>query len=107
MQAEGMLSLKHRRKPSGFLSLMLEYQMKDTIPMKFYDITEEYAQEAATPVQETEHDALAHYFELLITRLMNGEEISEAAQADMAQQAGINPQRIDDIAQFLNTWGNE
>ena len=47
------------------------------------------------------------YFQLLITRLMNNEEISEQAQGEMAVQAGIDRQRIDDIAVFLNKWGNE
>jgi len=43
----------------------------------------------------------------MVTRLMNNEEISEEAQQDMAKEAGINAKRIDDIATFLNTWGNE
>ncbi|VDZ01727.1 protein [Escherichia coli] len=50
---------------------------------------------------------LAHYFQLLLTRLMNNEEISEEAQHEMAAEAGINPVRIDEIAEFLNQWGNE
>ena len=48
-----------------------------------------------------------HYFQLLLTRLMNNEEISEEAQHEMAAEAGINPVRIDEIAEFLNQWGNE
>ena len=47
------------------------------------------------------------YFQLLLTRLMNNEEISEEAQHEMAAEAGINPVRIDEIAEFLNQWGNE
>ncbi|HAI51640.1 MAG TPA: hypothetical protein DCM53_21685, partial [Enterobacteriaceae bacterium] len=46
-------------------------------------------------------------FQLLITRLMNNEEISEEAQQEMAVEAGINALRIDEIATFLNQWGNE
>ncbi|MDY5297874.1 MAG: DUF2543 family protein, partial [Escherichia coli] len=42
-----------------------------------------------------------------LTRLMNNEEISEEAQHEMAAEAGINPVRIDEIAEFLNQWGNE
>ncbi|CSP36005.1 protein [Escherichia coli] len=38
---------------------------------------------------------------------MNNEEISEEAQHEMAAEAGINPVRIDEIAEFLNQWGNE
>ena len=38
---------------------------------------------------------------------MNNEEISEEAQHDMAAEAGINSARIDEIAEFLNQWGNE
>ena len=67
----------------------------------------EYATEAAKPVSDTERDALAHYFQQLITRLMNNEEISEEAQQEMATVAGVDAQRIDDIAEFLNRWGNE
>ena len=77
--------------------------MNNDIPLKFYDIADEYATEAAKPVSDTERDALAHYF----TRLMNNEEISEEAQQEMATEAGVDAQRIDDIAEFLNRWGNE
>ena len=81
--------------------------MSNEISLKFYDIADEYATEAEKPVSDAEHDALAHYFQQLITRLMNNEEISEEAQQEMADVAGIDPQRIDDIANFLNRWGNE
>ena len=81
--------------------------MNNDIPLKYYDIADEYATEAAKPVSDTERDALAHYFQQLITRLMNNEEISEEAQQEMAREAAINENRIDDIANFLNQWGNE
>ena len=71
------------------------------------NIADEYATEAAKPVSDTERDALALYFQQLITRLMNNEEISEEAQQEMATEAGVDAQRIDDIAEFLNRWGNE
>ena len=81
--------------------------MNNDIPLKYYDIVEEYATEAAKPVSESEQDPLAHYFQLLLTRLSNNEEISEEAQQEMATEAGIRASRIDDIANFLNQWGNE
>lgn len=81
--------------------------MTHEIPLKFYDIVDEYSTEAAQAVNDAERDALAHYFQLLITRLMNNEEISEETQQEMAAEAGIKEQRIDDIAEFLNQWGNE
>ncbi|MDM2822233.1 DUF2543 family protein [Citrobacter sp. wls757] len=81
--------------------------MNNDIPLKYYDIADEYATEAAKPVSDTERDALAHYFQQLITRLMNNEEISEEAQQEMATVAAVDAQRIDDIAEFLNRWGNE
>ena len=81
--------------------------MNNDIPLKYYDIADEYATEAATPVNDAERDALAHYFQQLITRLMTNEEISEEAQQEMATVAGVDAQRIDDIAEFLNRWGNE
>ena len=84
-----------------------EQLMNNDIPLKYYDIADEYATEAAKPVSDTERDALAHYFQQLITRLMNNEEISEEAQQEMATEAGISAQRIDEIANFLNEWGNE
>lgn len=40
-------------------------------------------------------------------RVYNNEEISEEAQREMAVQAEIDEARIDDIANFLNQWGNE
>lgn len=81
--------------------------MNNDIPLKYYDITDEYATEAVEPVNEEERTPLAHYFQLLITRLTDSGEISEEAQKEMAEQAGIKASRIDDIANFLNTWGNE
>ena len=81
--------------------------MNNEISLKYYDVADEYATESAKSVSEAERTPLAHYFQLLITRLMNNEEISEAAQTEMAVEAGINAQRIDDIANFLNQWGNE
>ncbi|MGY5956398.1 YmjA family protein [Kosakonia sp. BK9b] len=81
--------------------------MSQQVPLKFYDIVDEYSTESATPVNESERDALAYYFQLLLTRLMNNEEISEASQQEMAREAGIQEPRIDDIANFLNQWGNE
>ena len=77
--------------------------MSNDIPLKFYDIVDEYETEAAAPVKDEERDALARYFQLLIARLTNNEEIDEEAQREMA----INENRIDDIANFLNQWGNE
>ncbi|NHV11454.1 YmjA family protein [Cronobacter turicensis] len=81
--------------------------MSNDIPIKFYDIADEYATETELPVSDAERDRLAHYFQLLITRLMNNEEISEEAQHEMASEAGIAEARIDEIANFLNQWGNE
>ncbi|WP_380178320.1 DUF2543 family protein [Kalamiella sp. sgz302252] len=77
------------------------------VPLKYYDIVDEYATESAEPVNEQEREPLARYFQLLLTRLSNNEEISEEAQQEMASEAGIKAQRIDDIATFLNQWGNE
>lgn len=81
--------------------------MNKDVPLKFYDIVDEYATETAKPVSESERESLAHYFQLLLTRLMNNEEISENAQQEMASEAGIDEFRIDEIATFLNQWGNE
>jgi len=81
--------------------------MNNEASLKYYDILDEYSTESAKPVSESERDSLAHYFQLLITRLMNNEEVSEDTQKEMAGEAGIDEQRIDDIAEFLNRWGNE
>nr|WP_304186706.1 YmjA family protein [Hafnia alvei] len=81
--------------------------MNNEVSLKHYDILDEYSTESAKPVSESERDSLAHYFQLLITRLMNNEEVSEDTQKEMAGEAGIDEQRIDDIAEFLNRWGNE
>ncbi|HAU5563446.1 TPA: DUF2543 family protein [Serratia fonticola] len=81
--------------------------MNNNIPLKYYDIAEEYAAESEHDVSEAELDALAHYFQLLLTRLNNNEEISEEAQQEMAREAGIQAVRIDEIANFLNEWGND
>ncbi|HBI10518.1 YmjA family protein [Franconibacter pulveris] len=81
--------------------------MSAEIPLKYYDIADEYSTECAEPVKESEREPLARYFQLLITRLMNNEEISEEAQREMASEAGIDEERIDEIATFLNQWGNE
>lgn len=81
--------------------------MNNEIPLKYYDIVDEYEAEARFPVIESERAALAYYFQLLLERLTNNEEISEEAQEDMAKQAKIDKKHIDEIANFLNQWGNE
>ncbi|MXP50000.1 DUF2543 family protein [Pantoea sp. Eser] len=81
--------------------------MTNDIPLKYYDVADEYATESAKPVSDAERTPLAHCFQLLITRLMNNEEISEESQQQMATEAGIDAERIDEIATFLNQWGNE
>lgn len=81
--------------------------MNKEVSLKYYDIVDEYQTESSEPVTDGERDALAHYFMLLIDRLTAGEEISEEAQSAMAVEAGIDKKRIDDIAGFLNRWGNE
>ena len=60
--------------------------MHNEIPLKYYDIVDEYASEATEPVSEAERDPLACYFQLLLTRLSNNEEISEEAQQEMASE---------------------
>ena len=37
--------------------------MNNNIPLKYYDIAEEYASESEHDVSEAELDALAHYFQ--------------------------------------------
>ncbi|AXU95170.1 MAG TPA: DUF2543 domain-containing protein [Erwinia persicina] len=81
--------------------------MSNDVPLKFYDIVDEYSTETTQPVQEADRTPLAHYFQLLITRLMDGEEIGEDTQKEIASEAGIDAERIDEIATFLNQWGNE
>ncbi|MFU9138473.1 YmjA family protein [Erwinia tasmaniensis] len=81
--------------------------MNNDVPLKFYDIVDEYSTESAKPVSDPERDPLARYFQRLVTRLMNNEEISESTQTELAREAGIDALRIDDIATFLNQWGNE
>jgi len=81
--------------------------MNNEVPLKYYDIVDEYSTESAKAVGESEREPLARYFQLLITRLMNNEEIGEEAQQEMASEAGIDARRIDEIAEFLNQWGNE
>jgi Protein of unknown function (DUF2543) len=81
--------------------------MNNEVPIKYYDIVDEYSTETAQPVSESEREPLARYFQLLIARLMDNEEISENAQKEIASEAGIDETRIDEIATFLNQWGNE
>ncbi len=79
--------------------------MTHDIPLKYYDIVDEYATETAKPPEEAERTPLAHYFQLLLTRLYNNEEISEEAQREMAVQAEIDEARIDDIAELPESMG--
>ena len=81
--------------------------MNHDIPLKYFDIADEYATECAEPVEDAERTPLAHYFQLLLFRLLKNFVFSEEAQHEMAAEAGINPVRIDEIAEFLNQWGNE
>jgi hypothetical protein len=43
------------------LQVSNEIVMNNDIPLKYYDIADEYATEAAEQVAESELDALAHY----------------------------------------------
>ena len=43
--------------------------MNHDIPLKYFDIADEYATECAEPVAEAERTPLAHYFQLLLTSL--------------------------------------
>jgi hypothetical protein len=81
--------------------------MNNEIALKYYDIADDYVAESAKPVTEPQRDALAHYFQLLLTRLSDNQEISEDTQKEMAREAGIDAQQIDGIANYLNEWGNE
>ena len=44
--------------------------MNHDIPLKYFDIADEYATECAEPVADAERTPLAHYFQLLLTRLV-------------------------------------
>ena len=50
--------------------------MNEEVPLKYYDIADEYSTESAEPVSESEREPLARYFQLLITRLTNNQDIS-------------------------------
>lgn len=65
--------------------------MNHDIPLKYFDIADEYATECAEPVAEAERTPLAHYFQLLLTRLMNNEEISEEANMKWLLKRGLIP----------------
>jgi hypothetical protein len=41
--------------------------MNNEIALKYYDIADDYVAESAKPVSEPQRDALAHYFQLLLT----------------------------------------
>lgn len=62
--------------------------MSNDIPLKFYDIVDEYETEAAAPVKDEERDALARYFQLLIARLTR----QDSAVASLLSQTPL--QRI-------------
>lgn len=47
--------------------------MNHDIPLKYFDIADEYATECAEPVADAERTPLPHYFQLLLTRLMNND----------------------------------
>ena len=42
--------------------------MSNEVPIKYYDIVDEYSTETAKPVSESEREPLARYFQLLIAR---------------------------------------
>lgn len=77
------------------------------IPLKFYNIADKYTLEAANTPVEAERAPLANYVQLLVTRLMNNQEISNDVQLEMAAGAAIDSQLIDEIAMFLKQQGNE
>ncbi len=65
--------------------------MNHDIPLKYFDIADEYATECAEPVAEAERTPLAHYFQLLLTRLMNNEEIAKKPNMKWLLKRGLIP----------------
>ncbi len=81
--------------------------MNHDIPLKYFDIADEYATECAEPVADAERTPLAHYFQLLLTRLMNNERSVKKPNMKWLLKRGLIPYALMRIAEFLNQWGNE
>ncbi|MBS0894795.1 DUF2543 family protein [Tatumella sp. JGM130] len=81
--------------------------MTHGVPLQFYHILDEYAAGSDIPVKDTERDSLASYFQLLITRVMNNQDVSDHAQQQMAGDSGIDRLRANDAIQFLSHWRDE
>lgn len=65
--------------------------MNHDIPLKYFDIADEYATECAEPVADAERTPLAHYFQLLLTRLMNNERSAKKPNMKWLLKRGLIP----------------
>lgn len=65
--------------------------MNHDIPLKYFDIADEYATECAEPVADAERTPLAHYFQLLLTRLMKMKRSAKKPNMKWLLKRGLIP----------------
>lgn len=75
-----------------------------TLPQAVINLRDQYAQQAAQPVTDSERDALGGLlFELVKLLMQDG--FTEGQRTELAFQYGVKQERALDIEHFLSSWG--
>ncbi|EAN4566499.1 DUF2543 family protein [Salmonella enterica] len=72
-----------------------------------YKLVYEYSHKSAHALNESERDAMAEYFNNLVTRLVGGEAIDADTLLRLAKEYGVDVLRVPEIARFLSEWGRD
>ncbi|CAH5298624.1 hypothetical protein AI2826V1_5063 (plasmid) [Citrobacter freundii] len=81
--------------------------MKNKIAPTVYKLVYEYSHQSEQPLNESESDTMAEYFNDLVTRLVGGESIDADTLLRLAKEYGVDVLRVPEIARFLSEWGRD
>ncbi|EKH3338648.1 DUF2543 family protein [Salmonella enterica] len=79
--------------------------MKNKIGPTVYKLVYEYSNQSEYPLNESDNDAMAEYFNDLVTRLVSGDAIDADTMLRLAKEYNIDDLRVPEIARFLSSWG--
>lgn len=79
--------------------------MSNKIGPTVYKLVYEYSHQSAHALNESENDAMAEYFNDLVTRLVRGDAIDADTLLALANEYRIDELRVPEIARFLDQWG--
>ncbi|WP_407301105.1 DUF2543 family protein [Klebsiella quasipneumoniae] len=79
--------------------------MTNKIGPTVYKLVYEYSNQSEHPLNESDNDAMAEYFNDLVKRLVGGDAIDADTMLRLAKEYNIDVLRVPEIARFLSKWG--